>query len=158
MLDAASAKETSIISREQAGNAVGTALRLFVGRGRRYSVKQLSNATGVKDRVIECAMCRPDSLDYRPLSLEALFSIGGFLGSQFTNEWMHLMQQGAFDLPEDEPDPGELAADNSDDNAAVVRAAVDGHFDANERNDLKVVGSRMMSRGAQLVALKTKAA
>lgn len=148
-----SANFQPLVSRERIGNAQGAALRLFVGRGRRYSVKQLANGSGIKDRVIESAMCAVDSPDYRPLSQEALASIGLFLGARFTNEWIALMGQGAFDLPDGEPDPGELAADNSDDNATIVRAAVDGIFDQGERKDLKHVGARMVTRGSQLIAL-----
>lgn len=158
MADHPSANHSLLISRDRAGNVIGNALRLFVGRGRRYSVKQLSNATGVKDRAIECAMARPDSGDYRPLPNEALLSITSFLGASFTNEWLSLTSQGAFDLPEAEPDPGSLAADNSDDNARVVRAAVDGHFGDSEVKDLHDVGARMVSRGAQLVGLKARGA
>lgn len=153
MPDHCAASFSPLISREQAGNAIRKALSLFVGRGRRYSVKQLSNATGIKDRVIECALTDPASIDYRPLSLEALFSIGMFLGATFTNEWMHEMRQGSFDLPDDDLPPGMIAADNSDDNATIVRAALDGSFDETEASDLRVVGSRLMSRGAKLVAI-----
>lgn len=130
------------------------ALRLFVGRGRRYSVKQLSNATGIKDRVIECALAGVDNCDHRPLHLGAVLSIASFLGADFTNEWLCLAHQGAFDLPEGDPNPGEFAADTSDDTAAIVRAAKDGRFDEEERRALRPVGARMMSHGAQLVALR----
>lgn len=78
----------AIVPREQAGNAIGDALRLYVGRGRRYSVKQLSNATGVKDRMIECAMTR--GYDHRPLPDWALLSVSKFLGADFVNEWLGL--------------------------------------------------------------------
>lgn len=142
-----------LVSREHAGNKIGAALRLFVGRGRRYSVKQLANGTGVKDRLIECAMTDAGSVDYRPLPPECLLSLMAFLGSDFTNEFLPLAGQGAFDLPDDEPNPGVVATDNADDNAVVVRAAIDGKFDNDERRDLKVVGSRMVTRGSQLVAL-----
>ena len=157
MADAASAKEIPLVSREQSGNAIGGALRLFVGRGRRYSVKQLSNATSIKDRVIECAMTRADSLDYRPLPQEAMLSITKFLGADFTNEWIKLCDQGAFDLPDEEPDPGDLAVDASEDAASVVRITRDGKIDGEERKVAPVVGARMMARGAQLVALAVRA-
>lgn len=157
MPDDWSANFPLLISREQAGNKIGAALRLYVGRGRRHSVKQLANATGVKDRVIECAMAEAGSLDYRPLPPECLLSIAMFLGADFTNEWLGLAEQGAFNLPDDDPCPGTVATENSDDNATVVRAAIDGQFDQNERRELKVVGSRMVSRGSQLVALGRKA-
>lgn len=151
MADNSSANLSPLISRERCGNEINNALRLYVGRGRRYSVKQLSNATGIKDRVIECAMCDAASVDYRPLPIEALVSIAGFLGPDFTSEWLALAGQGAFDLPDaDDTPPGALAADNSDDNATLVRAAIDGKFDDDEKPDLKVVGTRMVSRGMML--------
>jgi hypothetical protein len=143
-----------LVSREQAGNTIGAALRLFVGRGRHYSVKQLSNATGVKDRMIECAMCDAASVDYRPLPSEALLSVATFLGAVFTSEWMALAKQGAFDLPDaDDPPPGMLAADNCDDAAVVTRAAIDGKFTSDEHPDLRVVGIHMIARGQCLAAL-----
>ncbi len=157
MQNAASANDGPLVSREQTGNKIGAALRLYVGRGRRYSVKQLSNATGIKDRVIECAMCRPDSADFRPLPIEALLSIGLFLGAEFTNEWIGLAQQGAFNLPDDEPNPGDLAADNSDDNADLTRKALDGTFKDNCPREIVGIGTRMMTRGAQLVAVGGRA-
>lgn len=86
-----------LVSREQSGNAIGRALRLFVGRGRHYSVKELSNGTGVKDRMIECAMIEPDNIDFRPLPADALISIAKFLGAAFTNAWLKLADQVAVD-------------------------------------------------------------
>jgi hypothetical protein len=155
--DAASANYSLLISRERSANAIRHGLRLFVGRGRRYSVKELSNATGVKDRVIECAMCEPESVDWRALPTEALLSLACFLGADFTNTWIGLAQQGAFDLPEGEPDPGELAADNADDNAKITRAAADRQFDGEEVPELGKVGRRMIRRGMSLVAFEGKA-
>jgi hypothetical protein len=149
-----SANIQPLVSRERIGNSIRDALRLFIGRGRRYSVKQVSNATGVKDRVIECAMTPVDSVDYRPLSLEALVSITGFLGADFTNEWLDLAGQGAFDLPdESEPPPGMLAADVAGDSAEIARRAADGEFDADDRKHLRAVGQRKIERGMQLVAM-----
>lgn len=153
MADKPSADIEPLVSRNRAGAAVAKALSLYVGRGRRYSVKQLSNATGVKDRMIECAKCDPDNTDWRPLPLEALLSISAFLGADFTNEWLPLSGQGAFELPDGEPDPGDLAIDSTEDSATVVRAAMDGKFDEDERADLRIVGARKIARGQQLIAL-----
>lgn len=155
MPDQQSADFGGMISREQAENEFRRAMNLFVGRGRLYSVAQLAKGSGVPARVIDCfrayAYGHPD---YRRLNFGQVMSIARFLGSDFTNEWLHLADQGAFDLPDDqEPDPGALAADNSDDNATITRAAVDGVFDQSERKDLKIVGTRLVSRGATLVAL-----
>ncbi|GGB14898.1 hypothetical protein GCM10011380_00380 [Sphingomonas metalli] len=148
------AKFPMLVSREQARNKIADAIRLFVGRGRRYSVKQLSNGTGVPDWQINAALIDGNSPDNRPLPPEALLSVALFLGPVFTSEWLKLSNQGAFDLPdEDEPKPGDVACDTADDAATVTRAAMDGEFCADERKDLRVVGVRMMSRGARLAAL-----
>lgn len=152
-----SANLSALVSRNAAGANLAHALRLYVGRGRRYSVKQLANGTGIKDRVIECAMADPDSTDWRPAPPEALLSWAAFLGADFTNEWLALAGQGAFDLPDDDPEPGDLAIESTEDSATVVRAAMDGEFDADERRDLKVVGRRKIERGMQLVALSKAA-
>ncbi|WBO23966.1 hypothetical protein [Sphingomonas abietis] len=150
-----SANIEPLVSREQVGEAIRKALALYVGRGRRYSVKELSNGTGIKDRVIECALCAPTSEHYRPLPLEALTTLELFLGPDFTAARLSLAGQGAFLLPNAGAiDPHALAADNADDNATVTRAALDGEFDADEILILPEVGTRMMTRGAILASLR----
>lgn len=154
MPDNTSANLRPNISREQAGNKIGDALRLYVGRGRRYSVKQLSNGTGVKDRVIECAMTDAGSIDYRPLPPECLLSLIAFLGADFANEFLPLTGLGAFELPEEsEPPPGMLAADDITDSAEIARRAADGNFDGEDRKHLRSVGQRKIERGMTLVAM-----
>lgn len=153
-----SADNSPLVSRTKLYAAVAKGLRNEIGRGKRYTVKEVSNHTGVPDRMIECAKVDPDNLDWRPLSFEYVMSLSSFLGPVFTSEWLSAAQQGAFWLPEgDEMPPGELAADNADDNATITRAARDGVFDQKERKELRPVGLRMVSRGAQLVALEEAA-
>ncbi len=143
-----SADNSLLVSRSAARNAI----RLYVGRGRRYSVKQLSNATGVPDRLIECAIADVESSDYRAPGFEHLLSIALFLGSDFTAEWLQLARQGAFDLPDGDTPPGAVAADLADDAAMVTRAALDGEFQDHEKPDLRVVGRRMVAAGMRLAA------
>jgi hypothetical protein len=157
--DSASANLSPVVSRNCARSHLRDALRLFIGRGRRYSVKQAANGSGVKDRVIECAMEDPDSVEYREPHLEAILSLSGFLGPEFTCEWLHLAHQGAFWLPENEDlPPGAIAADSVEDSAVVARAACDGKFGDEEKPDLRVVGTRMMARGAHLHRIGRRAA
>lgn len=87
-----------LVSRNAIGERVRDALRLYAGRGCRYSVKELSNATGVPDRCIEAAKCDPDSPDYRPLSLENLASICKFLRDPFASAFLEPCGLGAFEL------------------------------------------------------------
>lgn len=147
----ASANNPLLVSRTAARHAFRDALRLFVGRGKRFSVKQASNGSGVPDRMIECFMSDPESGDYRKPDLEEALSLASLLGPEFTCEWLHLAHQGAFWLPDEgETPPGAIAADNAEDNAVLTRAAVDGRFDRAERPGLREVGVRMMTRGAHL--------
>lgn len=149
-----SADNAPLVSRERVGNTIAAALSLYVGRGRRYSVKQLSNATGVKDRMIECAKLQPDDPDWRPLPIEALLSIAAFLGADFTNEWLGLAQQGAFDFPDEgEPRPGDMAVESSSHALEIVKRAADGEFCAEDRAALKGIGQAKIRNGVQLVAL-----
>ena len=101
------------------------ALRLFVGRGRRYSVKELANATGVADRVIESAICDVDSEDYRPLSHEALASIAKFLGASFASVYLELSGLGAFELMDGQiPLPKVLATADSNESPEDERRRI----------------------------------
>lgn len=148
-----SASISPLISSDALNEATRAALMLFIGRGRRFSVAQVAKASGVDGWRIDAAKLPLDNENFRALPDNMRLSIAAVIGPDFTNEWLPLAAQGAFTLPDDEPEPGDFAADNTDDNAKVVRAAVDGRFDANERKDLSVVGSAMVARGAQLVAL-----
>lgn len=148
-----SANNSPLVARSETRRCIRDALRLYVGRGRRYSVKQLSNGSGVPDRLIDCAIADIDSPEYRPLALECLLSIALFLGSDFTSEWLRLARQSAFDLPDDDVPPGALAADTVDDAAVVTRAALNGEFEPHEKPDLRTVGRRMVARGTILAAV-----
>jgi hypothetical protein len=148
-----SANIGSNISRTVAGNAINNALRLFVGRGREFSVKMLSNVSGVPDRVIECAMCHPEDPDYRSLKPEALLSIAGILGPGFTTELLKPVNQAAYLCDKREIEPGTLVADCAADTCEIATRAADGHFDFNDRRALKLVGQRQVERGMLLVAM-----
>ena len=141
-----------IISRNVAGRQIGDALRKFVGRGRDWSVKQLANRSGVADRLIEAAMADPEkTTEWRALKAEHIFSIMAVLGADFTGAVIDLMSQGAFDIPEDDgTPPAEIAADNAEDNATLTRAALDNVLDGDEKPQIRVVSSRMISRGMRL--------
>jgi hypothetical protein len=146
-----SAGMSMLISRSAANETFREALRMFVGRGKRYSVKQASNGTGIKDRMIEAFMAPVDNAEFRKPDLEETLSLASFLGPDFTTELLSPAGQGAFWLPDaDGLPPGALAADSAEDTARLARHAADGKFDAPEKPDLKVIGRRMMIRGATL--------
>lgn len=150
----ASAGNSPLVSRSTVRSSIRDALRLYVGRGRRYSVKRLSNGTGVPDRMIEAAMCEPDDPDYRPLSLENLVSISAFLGAPFTSDWLALAGLGAFELPDHHaPHPGEIVAHAASGTAELAERAADGEFCEDDREALRDVGHRDIQRGIHLVTI-----
>lgn len=155
-----SANESLLVSRMELGKAVANALCLYVGRGRRYTVKQLTKATGVPARLIECAKLDPEGRqaeDWRPLKPEELVSISCFLGEAFASEWLRPAKLGAFALPdEDIPLPGELVAECADDTAEVADCAKDGKFGASDERELRSVGQREIRRGMTLVSIGGK--
>lgn len=138
-----------LIPHEQAVNAFRKGLGLFVGRGRRLSIMQVARAAGVHNRTLECFKAYPmGHPDHRPLDFGQMLSISSVIGADFTNEWLRLCHQCAFDLPDDEPDPGEWAAGATEDVATVLRASQSGTV-----APFPEVGARMMTRGAQLLAM-----
>jgi len=100
MSEAQAAELCPIVSREQSENAFRTALNLFVGRGRRYSSKEVQIATGISHRVIDCFRSYElGHVDYRPLHMGAQMSLMRFLGPEFTSEWLKIAAQVAFHKP-----------------------------------------------------------
>lgn len=143
-----SAGVSPIVSRAAAGLALSQSLRLFVGRGRRYSYKQVQRGAGISARMLECYRQEPDHEDWRPIKPEELASLYLFLGSDFTTDYLErVARQGAYELPEpDDLSHAEIAADLSEGTAQVMRAAADNDFGENVRS----IGTKLMCRGAQL--------
>ncbi|WPZ05509.1 hypothetical protein [Pelagerythrobacter marinus] len=158
MADNGSAELVPLVSHEQVENAFWNALRMFVGRGKRHSAEEIVRGAGVHRRTLDCYRGYPiGHPDHRPLDIAQKFSIASFIGADLTSEWIGFIGQSAYDLPDIEPDPGELAADTSEDTARVVRMASDRTFDDDCPVQLRETGSRLMKHGAHLVSLGTRA-
>ena len=143
-----SAGEGTLVSRSAAGLALSQSLRLFVGRGRRYSYKQIRRGTGIPERMLECYLQEPDHPDWRPIKPEELASLFYFLRADFATDYLErIAGLCAYEKPEpDAMPPGDIAADIAEDAAQITRAAADNDFGPNVRS----IGTRLMSRGAQL--------
>jgi hypothetical protein len=110
----ASANIFPLVSRTCIGETIRNALHLYVGRGRRYSVRALAEAAGVPERCIEAAKCMPDDPEYRPLTLENLASLCSFLGAPFASAILEPSGLGAFELMDGQPPlPSVLTADSA---------------------------------------------
>jgi hypothetical protein len=157
MASVASANFEPLISRNTVDEAIHDALHLFVGRGRRYTAKQLGKGAGVPYRMIESAKAPVGGTDFRPLDRAYLWSIMQFLGSAFTSELLAKIHQGAFDLPDEElPPPGEMVADSAGHTAQIAEAAADGQFCQRDKATLRVVGRAKIEQGMDLLALSAE--
>lgn len=131
---------------------------MFVGRGKRHRADEVSVGAGVHRRTLDSYRGFPiGHPDHRPLDQGQKFSLASFIGADLTTVWLKLIDQAAYNLPDIEPDPGELAADTSEDTAKVVRMAADRDLTNDDPNQLRETGTRMMTRGAQLVSLSGRA-
>lgn len=148
------------VSRAAIYRAFGTALRLYVGVGKRHRYKEIERGAGVSARMIEAYRHDLDHPEWREPKIEEIISVAGFIGPDFLNEILpELIGQGVFWVPdESEPPPGQFAADASEDTTEIVRRAADGEFCADDRKHLAVVGRRQIERGQVLVAMGRRAA
>ena len=92
-----------LISREEIREKVRRALCLHVGRGRRFSVDDLSLGAGVPRRCIQAAMAPINDENYRPLTLENLASVSKFLKAPFASAVLEVCGLGAFELMDGQP-------------------------------------------------------
>jgi hypothetical protein len=102
-----------LVSRNLSYERLTFALKLFCGRGRRYSVNELSRGSGVPERAIECAMYQPHQAEFRPIRFEYLLSLNRFLGAPFVSHYLELSGLGAFELMDEQPLPSILTADSA---------------------------------------------
>lgn len=147
-----------LVSHEQVENHFWKALRLFVGRGKRFSADEVATGAGVHRRTLDCYRGYPvGHVDHRPLDLGQKFSIASFVGPDLTTAWLQPIGQVAYAIPDVMLDPGELAAETAEDSFKVVRMAVDGDLSNDNPDDIRSTGTRMMGHGAALVGIADRA-
>ena len=161
MSDNDTAELNLLVSREHAENKLRDAIRLYVGRGRLYSVEQLAKGIGLPMKngkqitkpLYDFISPRVGSPDHRPLHFGLVMSITAFLGPDFTNEWLGIASQVAFDVTDEEPDPGQLAAITSQDTADIVRMVADGDLANDDPRALIRTGTSMAANGMKLTSM-----
>lgn len=154
-----SAGDEPKVSRSAAYAEFAKSLRQFVGRGGRFSYKEVARKSGLPIRMIETYRYEPDHEEWRAAPFEHILSLMSALGPEFTSDILAMADQGAFWLPDDiDPNPGELATESSENTTEIVRRAADGVFCNEDRKHLKAVGLRKIANGQRLVAMGSKAA
>ncbi|MBB3691478.1 hypothetical protein [Sphingomonas sp. BK580] len=153
-----SATLTPVISRNDVHAAVRQALRRYLGHGKPLTVKQLSNQSGVADRLIECACNEVGTGDWRPLPVEKLLSLAMVLGPDFTNTWLSLARQGSFAMATTiEQTPSQAVALMAGDVAEFASYAADQTISRAEAPKLLAIASRQQEHSARLAALAAAA-
>jgi hypothetical protein len=103
-----------LVSRNTIREAQRRALKLFCGRGCRFTAKELWKASGVTDASLENAMRPVHDPNYRALKAEELASLDKFLGAAFTSVRLEPAGLGAFELMDGQPPlPSVLTADSA---------------------------------------------
>ncbi|WP_374139454.1 hypothetical protein [Sphingomonas sp.] len=125
------------ISRTQIDLVMHQILMRFVGRGKPFSIVQMSEDTNIPERKLESAKREPGDVEHRGLRLEEAMSIVSLFGIPAQNMVLSLM--GTMAIPRDhaELDPGKLMALLSEGATEFVKRGVDGQYDRCDRAELQ---------------------
>lgn len=142
------------VSRIAAYEAVRQGLLAHLRPRGGWTVKMLSNKSGVPDRLIECAKEEVGSEPWRALPFERVLSLAAALGPSFTNEWLILAEQGSFEmLTAIEQTPGECTAVLASHLAEFTVIAADNKISAAERPKVLALAARKMRQAKILMTL-----
>lgn len=128
----------TIISHDDAARRIEDALRLRVGRGRRYSFAALSDATGIATRTLE------SYVQGATPSLANLLTLCSVLGPSFTSDVLAPCGQVARDGSAEEPQHMQVVGVMSQLTGMIAEALADGHVDHRERAQMQPVASALI--------------
>ena len=147
-----------LVSRYALAEAFRNALRLYVGRGRRYSVKELSRGIGFSTRLIEGWIAPVGSEEHRVPEAAAILSCMAFLRAEFASDLLSLASLAAVDVDDDDRQcVRDIGVETAEDAARVVRITADDDVCPAEAAEARAVGLRKIERGMQLVDLANRA-
>jgi len=119
-------KSTPLIPHDLAARQLQDALRIRVGRGRRYSFADLSDATGVPARTLESYVSGATP------GFHVLLSLCAVLGPSFTSAILAPCGQAAQDADSDAPEHMKVLTAMGRLMAELTKAVEDGHVDHRE--------------------------
>lgn len=140
-----------IVPHDAAARLIEDALRLRVGRGRRYSFPALSDATGIPTRTLE------SYVQGATPSLAGFLSICAVLGPSFTSDILAACGQSAKDGTDAEPEHLRVLAALGALTAQIADAVEDGHVDHREAAALRPCAQRLMEALEPLARAETPA-
>jgi hypothetical protein len=132
--------KNTLISQDTAVRCIEDALRLRVGRGRRYTFQGLSDATGIPTRTLE------SYVDGATPSLANLLSLFAALGPSFTSDVLSPAGQSASDAQPDDPQHMQLLSALCGASAMLSDAVADGKVDHREEAQLRPVAADLIAQ------------
>lgn len=127
-----------VIPQDLAAQRLEDALRLRVGRGRRYSFASLSDATGIKTRTLESYAQGASP------SLANLLSLFAVLGPGFTSDILSAAGQSAKDGTTDDPEHMRALCTLTGFAAQLAEAVEDGYVDHREAAQMQPVAQQVI--------------
>jgi hypothetical protein len=150
-------KNGSIIPQDLALQKLDDALRIRVGRGRRYSFASLSDATGIATRTLESYVHGASP------TLANFLSLCAVLGPGFTSDVLAVSGQSAKEGTLDDPEHMRVLCHLTSLSAQIAEAVADGYVDHREAAQLKPIAQQVIellepiARGRSAAAMKPSA-
>lgn len=130
--------KTSLIPHDAAASAIERALRIRVGRGRKFTWAGVSDATGVAPRTLE------SYVQGATPGLPAFLSLCAALGPGFTSDVLSACGQIAHEADIHEPEHMKALTALTRLSASLSEAVEDGHVDHREAAALRPEAQRLI--------------
>lgn len=137
-----------LIPHDLAARRIEDALRLRVGRGKRYSFASLSDATGIPARTLE------SYVQGATPGLNCLLSMCAALGPSFTSDILGLCGQSASDANTDAPEHMQIMAGSAAFVSQMAEALADGHIDHREAAQLRTHAAALIEMLEPMARMK----
>lgn len=144
-----------LIPHDLAACAIEDALRLRVGRGRRYSYAALADATGISQRALESYTAQGSTP-----SLAGLLSLCAVLGPGFASDILGLAGQTVSAADDAEAEHMRVLSSMGQLTSQIAQAVEDGHVDHREAAQLRPLAQSLiemlepLARDAKTVPLR----
>lgn len=135
--------DTHLISQDVAEQQIARSISLFMGFNRKYSVKEVSMATGIAERTLSSYIGSGE--DRRTPAADKMLLLMGFFGDEFTSKVLSAVNMGAHQLVLKHEAPMAVVAALAAGCSAVASYAADGIFDHQDRAKLEPIADRLIA-------------
>lgn len=139
-------------AQEVAAQQICRALGMYMGQGRRWTVEEVSGATGIKSRTL-WSYIQADPGERSTVPGDKLLILCGFFGAEFTSKVLGVIGQGAHDMEPDSKAPGMVIANLVGGAAVFAELGADNVFDHRDQAKLEPIADTLI---ATLTPFSTK--